>query len=508
MVQAAQIIDYEDWGTTVPKGTFSNPFSVENLIDEDTGIQVNDVDWLTSVHRQEEIKTQTQDACDVLSRFNVKTSVENNIYFKGLVTGVVSQPIKYRNINFLMAVAQQNRKEQQNALGLFLDKYENRHARYLTVASGERIPVGGDLAGRMEGFSRKISRFAWECDHDWDVDVFCRVFEMPYSDGSLHLHANIVYQPRGRMSPKKWEAFLKFIRDTFGHGSKDNGIIRDLNEIIKYMMKGDDVEQLIKDDPAALLWLYESTFNKRIFSAFGEFRELRRSLKEDGKKVIRRKEKYVVVRKKSLKAADDNTYAADDLEPTGDRTNEFLAVSTPYFHTSPYKEPVAVIRNLKAFGVSNQPLGTYADLMVDLQEWEERAKDAWARNTDQTPEQAVKYAKMLRETQDVNKVEVLSRHRKKADAKAQAYANERFLKQKSKDFAAGKSISVHTSTITVLETDRQRAEKEIIKHQRRVSSIKMLKNLDTGDPPDHDLTRNTSENTHSFLKVFFEEGEE
>ena len=143
MVQTAEIIDYEDWGNTQPQGTVRNPFSVETLIDEDTGVQVNDVDWLASQHRQEEIHRQTLDVANILNGFGVKTKVDSNLHFVGLVTDVRTEITSWRNINCLLEVAQQNRKPQQNTLGMFLGKYENRHARYATAAYGERIPEGG-----------------------------------------------------------------------------------------------------------------------------------------------------------------------------------------------------------------------------------------------------------------------------------------------------------------------------------------------------------------------------
>ena len=469
------------------KGSIFNPFDLEELIALDTGRQQSDTLWLAEQMRQKTIDEQSARAAEILEKQDWKAILDNDITFVGLITGEKKNPVKYRNTNCIMSVAQYNRREQGNSLRYYLSK--NPHSRYLTVAQGARIPAHDpNFRTKIQKFGRKISKFAMIAFHDWEVEVICRIFEMPRdSNRTYHLHANIVYRPLRIMSKQKWKAWLKFINKYFGHGSKDNGTIQNVDEIVKYMIKGDDIENIMNEDESELLWLAQQTFNIRIFSSMGGYKTFRSDLKAEKRKVIIRKGKPVIARKSSVFKCNGKKYEIyidedgneikvlkERPEDARDKLNEALTITNPYFFCSPFAEPVAVVRNMKQYK-NGRLLDSYVDLEADLHPYRELAQRAWEANKAPSPELALQYAEMLEETQDIDKVVILSNHKKHIKEQAYECAVQREYKAaKNSVESCVVSFSVHTRTITVLEADQREAERQLISSMRRLKADEML----------------------------------
>ena len=493
------------------KGSMFNPFELDELIALDTGRQQSDTLWLAEQMRQKTIDEQSARAAKILEGQGWKSKLDNDITFVGLITGKKKNPVKYRNTNCIMSVAQYNRREQGNSLRYYLNK--NPHSRYLTVAQGARIPAHSpDFRTKMQKFGRKISKFAMIAFHEWDVEVICRIFEMPRdSNRTYHLHANIVYRPLRKMSKQKWKAWLKFINKYFGHGSKDNGIIKNVDEIVKYMIKGDDVDNIMNEDETELLWLAQQTFNIRIFSAMNGYKSFRSDLKSQKRKVIIRKGKPMVARKSSVFKCNGKKYEIyideegneikvpkEPSEDAGDKLNEALTITTPYFFCSPFAEPVAIIRNMKQYK-NGRLLDSYVDLEADLLPYKELAQRAWKANKAPSAELALQYAEMLSETQDIDKVVLFSKHKKHIKEQAYECAVQREYKAaKNSVEDCVVSFSVHTRTITVLEADQREAEKQFFNQMRRFKAAARLSDFFSDDPVMDEIEDFDTENIEHF----------
>ena len=450
-----------------PNGTWENPYSLEAMIRANTGKRIPDVEWTAEQLRRATLKEQTEDFCRKLEAEGIKTKTENDITFLGLVSGVKKrQKARYRNINILPLVAQENRAKLKSELAYFLNTHP--HARYMVITNGQRIPAFDDLQGNMKRFSRKISRWAFEVRQMFGIELFVRTFEFPRNAaGTYHLHANIVFEPRHRLTKKRWREFKDFTDGYFKTIIKDAGEIKNINEIVKYVTKP---ESLLGAEASELAWLVNETFNKRMFSAFGEFARFRRTLRESDKKIVPHEGSLTLMRKENFRSQNDDEQSEE--EPSNrDVSNQLLTIIPPCNMISPFKEPVAVIRNFKSHSVTNQVLDSYVDLMhpnepTKFTMMRDAAIEAWHQNGAPDPSTAIAFAKTLAETQDVNKVEFLSQKKAEVEERSQLIATYRDIVEDAEE-AAADDIGFNKNIISVSRRDKEKAENEIIREERQ-----------------------------------------
>lgn len=370
---------------TPPKGSSSNPWTLEEIVEEDTGKGIDPTDWQKFKQRELMLKKQTEAFADTLEEFGIPARLNRDITAVGLVTGIQYELQQYRNINFLPTVAQKNRSQYQKELASYLQKHP--YTRYAVITDGVRIPAFGNLKTSMKIFSRKISKWANEVRRRYDIEVFCRVFEFPRSedDGSYHLHANILYEPP-KLSERDWNRFLQFTSRHFGTWWKDNGRIENLDEIVKYPFKPESLVGLGGDE---LVWLAGELFNRRIFTAMNGFAEFRRWLKSSDLKIIIRGGKPVMMRKECFISHDDSVEQQEKRDPV-DAENMLLAITPPQYLT-PFKEPVALVQGLNWHAKGEKSVSRLADLLI----WQTKARDAWHLNGAPDPAVARKYAEAL-----------------------------------------------------------------------------------------------------------------
>lgn len=376
-------------------GTSSHPYTLEDLIDAHTGTSIPIELWAEGKRREKVNEAATQRMQDLLEAGGIDVESESNVMYVGAVTGLTKTLRRRRNINLLLSVAQMNRREQQLSLARFLEDHNKGHyARYLVVTSGERIPAHADLKKRMSVFGRKISKWSHKIQRDYGIEVVCRIYEMPRnSDGTYNLHANILYIPPLMQKP----AWLSFLAETHGHFEtvlKDNGKIEDLDEVIKYVFKGDDIETM---NEAEAVWLHDSLYKMRLFSAFHGYKDFRSELKESGKKLVSVKGKIVYMLKPKCHRHKDEEDEDDPDRPQEEREhpmavkNVLLTQLQPTAMLSPIKEPVLVIQGYDPtidVTKDTRAAARYVDIMMH----QVAATDAWRKNTSVTIETARAYA--------------------------------------------------------------------------------------------------------------------
>jgi hypothetical protein len=395
----------------IQKGSSAHPWTLEDIVQEDTGNGIDPQDWKKFKDREHKLKQQTEAFADTLEEFGIPARLNRDITAVGLVTGIEYELQQYRNINILPSVAQKNRSQYQKELAFFLEKHP--YTRYAVITDGFRVPAFGSLKKSMSKFSRKISKWAHEIRVRYDIEVFCRVFEFPRSeeDGSYHLHANILYQPP-KLSSDEWQNFLEFTSRYFGTWWKDNGKIENLDEIVKYPFKPESLEGCAGEE---LVWLARELFNRRIFTAMNSFAEFRRWLKASDLKILVRKSKATMMKKETFVCHDDNPKQEEKRDPF-DAENMLLAITPPQYLT-PFKEPVALVQGLNWTPKGDRSMDRLADLLI----WQTKACDAWYANGAPDPAVARKYAEALAVANNV------------------------------KPFKKGSSYIVHNTTISVQE---------------------------------------------------------
>lgn len=263
----------------------------------------------------------------------------------GLVTGGIKpaeQP--YRRIHFLPAVAASLRAELANALELFLAT-KGRYARYAVMTTGQRCELD-ELRPRIIRLNRLVSRWHHELCKPLGIVVAFRSIELPCDDDqTFHVHANVVYWPTHSIPKKPWKRFLRQTRAIFGAHWQDCGRLEEVREVVKYVMKGDQVASLAENHPAVLVELYYQLKWLHLVQPLGPFRAFRRQLHHDRLKIVAVYE----ARGRRLVAVRRPPRAHRDRPITGfPETNQILSIDLPRAAFCNYREPVMRVCNLDA----------------------------------------------------------------------------------------------------------------------------------------------------------------
>lgn len=335
-----------------------------------TGASVSDLPtWLEREQRYRRQDELTKRLAGVLEAAGIPAHRAGaGFALVGLVTGGVKpaeQP--YRRIHFLPSVAASLRAELANGLELFLAT-KGRYARYAVVTTGQRCELH-DLRRRIVRLSRLVSRWSHEVCKPLGVVVAFRSIELPCDDGkTFHVHANVVYWPTHSIAKKAWRRFLRRTRAHFGAHWKDCGRLKEVREVVKYVMKGDEVARLADNDPADVVELYYELRGLRLVEPSGPFRAFRHQLDDAGLKVVAEygpRGRRLVVTRRPAQGHPDRPIAGLPA------TNQVLSIDLPRAAFCNYREPVLRVSNLDVHTLWRDP-----QLLARAGE----ALAAWTRN--------------------------------------------------------------------------------------------------------------------------------
>lgn len=466
------------------RGTFGRPFSVEELIERETGTMVSLAGWSKNKQRGDALVRQSNELRDLLEDEDVQVYADAwPIKMTGAVTGIEYSQKQKRNINLLPDVAQRNRRQQQ--LLFFKFAGSKPYLRYMVLTAGQRITALTEdgIKARKAVMTRRISKWAAYVRKRFKINVYLASIECPRKeedDGSFsyHLHANIIYDGP-KLSSGEWEKFLNSTHNRLKWHLKDNGRLKDLNEAIKYVTKPEDYDGI---EGQELKWLFEEWYRGRSFLTYGKFKAFiadakARRLKvvelSDGKLVFMQKntarrkteeEKMCDLANKlgvdpygftmdELKAAANAREGQEDGEAP---SNVVLTVTQPTTAFGPFREPLII-----HFGINHNPKGRdsqarYADYLY----YRFQALQAWEKNTSMTPDEARRIAEQLQAGGNVVPLAL--------------------KRQEDKRAAGPSSYSVHNNTLTV-HFSKSQGRSEVDRH--------------TEDPPD-------PPSETSYLKIF------
>lgn len=388
------------------QGAFSHAF----VLDANIGRCRSDVEgWLSREADRHRLEDDTERFADILEQHGVQARTEERLVAVGLITGQRQELEGWRNTNVLPVPSSRNRAAMLRELEFFMRHHpKGQWLRYGVVTTGERVELFGDLRDRVRESYRKISRWASWAKREYGVHVVDRHGELTVDERlSIHPHSNVLYYLDRPLSKERWAEFLWRSAQKFGAHWKDNGVVGNANEIVKYFFKGDDLTLLADmacavpqwaDDafdatviagqvavklaakanrsrsdrlpseaffgralelvlevgadlrrhavdgmPHPLVWLFYEMFGLRVATPMGDFRSFRAGLRSGGQKVVG---VFSVTNGYELRKVEKQRRDGDGKAvDVLIPENEVLAFTLPQPRFSPYAEPVLLVRN-------------------------------------------------------------------------------------------------------------------------------------------------------------------
>lgn len=306
----------------------------------ETGTSVPVDRFRESQKRKNALEQQTEDIAKILESGGIECRA-GKVTMLGGVTGETKEVSQWRQLSILPTVARQKKAPLLRDLTFFLDRKTAKHARYMVITNGQRIPVS-ELKQAIKDINRKISKWAFEIKQLYKMDVVFRGLEFPIDEnGMVHLHANVVYIPRTKLSDYQFKQFLQVTHSVMGAHLQDNGKLKNAHEVVKYALKNTELlnakHQLVCD-------LAKAVMGASLFAPMGSFRKFRQRLAKrhlrtlwfDGRLVIGKGRQQTEEQKRLIKESKEKGGAA--------KTNRLVSILQPIAYFTPFKEPVIIIQ--------------------------------------------------------------------------------------------------------------------------------------------------------------------
>ena len=253
------------------------------------GLEVERDSWLEGQSRDRQLREQSVDIADRLEKQGINAyQSENNTTLIGLCSGAVEKTSPFRNSNIIPVMQSKNVHNTMKHLQYYGDIPKNKKRLRMLVVSNGWIPLS-DYRTEHTAFSRLISRFAADqITKSNGVEVVYynventihRIDGIPY----LNMHAHVLIKSTRKLGPQKWKAFINWIKTRFPKGYVHDSRIGNIKECVKYVFKPCEFEQLTDVELAEL---FTQTFKLKFYHPMGEFKILRKKMKEDGLKPVR-----------------------------------------------------------------------------------------------------------------------------------------------------------------------------------------------------------------------------
>lgn len=410
------------------------------------------VGWAKRQAATATLMAQNDKLADALQRAGEDVIRPGGLTLISAVTNIVETQRVFRAVRFLPVVAARDRRPLVNGLKLYIHEHPNsRYFRYAVMTCAEPVPAFGDLRRTIQELSRRISKWAHEISTPdengkcYDIEVLYRGIEFTRATAAerdaeaaargqksdlskrygkdtvlYHVHANVLYWPK-RNIDKLWPEFLKYTQKFMGAHWRDNGVVKSVEEIVKYCSKPADT---LAATDGELVWLYRQTRKLKICQPMGEFRLWMKTLKEQRKKIARvhqgRGDGRLMRVKKGKRggaeenaADEDGNVIEDDEEATdedsddapeptpapekrertgtvaGSTSNIVIGLTLPQWRHSPWAEPMIMIQDYDPATLHSESEDGAAIRM-----WQQQAREWWDDNWGPPPEEALRVARM------------------------------------------------------------------------------------------------------------------
>lgn len=367
-------------------------YTHEELLKRHTGWETEFGPWTERRKAWALIQAQTEEIAERLEALGIQARLPASITTISAVTLQEDTLDSFRPIRFLPAIAARERRPYLNAMRYWLETnpQAKKYVRFAVVTYGTPIHAGDDLREAISDLTRRISRWAHYVWKRFGIEVLYRGIEYTWKDrdGSgeqtLHLHANVLYWPHRQLKTEEWTAFLTISHEKLASHWKDNGRVNDVAEIVKYVVKPEDLRKLEDDD---LVWLYENTFKKRISAPMNTLRIFFSNLTKERKKVVTVSARGLRIVTKARKL--DRAKAKEDRVGGGvQATNVILGLTLPQWRHTPYAEPIILVQNR-----DKNAVGKAAEAFRnDVETLHAEALMYWQDNGAPSPDEALRLA--------------------------------------------------------------------------------------------------------------------
>lgn len=385
------------------------------VIEYGTGVFMGPYAWGLQKARQKVIEAQTEEIAAALEEHGERARYATTTVRKSLVTNQVVPVEAWRNICFLPAVAQKNRRDFINDLGYFLenvDPHGGRYHKYFVLTFGRRqdLPAFGDMAKALDEANRKMEDWREMCREEHGIHVHSTALEWTVDeDRTYHLHANILAKtPFMQDAETEFREFAAKSEKILGGKFLNAGAIRNIREIIKYPFKPWEMKNASSDE---LFWLFKETFGRRIVRFHGCLAKFRKDRKEDSLRVFKLRNKFrlrevapILPRDNGYSELEMERMAQQDqlaqqyveagLEPPDrgnkEGTNILLARVAPNFEHTLWAEPSVLIMNYDPQPAETDKKGHRR--LETLFAWQSEALEAWTNAGAPAPDVALTIA--------------------------------------------------------------------------------------------------------------------
>jgi hypothetical protein len=362
----------------------------------------------------------------------------------------------YTNNNFIPKVLVAKRNDALKSIELMTQtKYNPKSLHYYVITFGKRLTLD-ELVANFHKIKARLRKWRMLLPK-WAMEDLFTSWEYTYCQETqtFHLHANVlVYYRRfgkfvaGRNSSQMYSEMQKCVKGRV----ENNGVIRDVRECVKYVIKGNDVLAMPDD---VLLGLYRFVKGRQ-FISFGKYlTKIRQRLKEkklalhyDKGEVIRRNiESHHNARPEQLEIQkSEEQKKADKQRVKPPVKNMILNLCPPTFGRSFIKTGSITIMNYDPYDEDSK------HKLADIRMYCEEARRIGFANAMPLPSEVLKIDRMIAERVEPSKVDA-EIQRCKEDAEDRLY--DALLEKYSaiQDELDGVADGVHKETLIVPNED-------------------------------------------------------
>ena len=284
-----------------------------------------------------------------------------DLYLMGLFSKGVKKLDNYRNISFLPVKGRQQRNRLSKELNLFC--HNNPFTRAWLFTDKRTTII--HLRSVIQKMHRRLSKLN---DKKWMKEYGARfvfrttelgeIFPLGESDISVHPHMHALMILERKLTKEQFITLNKLIQNFWGAYSRDSGKIKNTRELVKYVVKPNDLDGL---NSQQIVKLYEAQNGLHLVQSLQDLRMDRKSIRENNQKVIIRKGIPKVVPNwngsitKQKRKPDrfveyvemlDDRRKADQLCESGRATPQIVAWCTPSPLFTHISEPIFMVHGL------------------------------------------------------------------------------------------------------------------------------------------------------------------
>ena len=316
---------------------------------------------------------------------------------------------QYTNNNFIPKVLVAKRNDALKSIELMTQtKYNPKALHYYVITFGKRLTLG-ELIANFHKIKARLRKWRLKLKK-WGMEDLFTSWEYTYCKEAqtFHLHANVlVYYQRfgkfvaGRNSAAMYAEMEKCVKGRV----ENNGVIRDIRECVKYVIKGNDILDMPDE---ILLGLYRFVKGRQ-FISFGKYlTKIRQRLKEkklvlhyDNGEVIRRhieshhndRPERIEIQKSEEQKEADRQRVKEPIK------NMILNLCPPTYGRSFIKTGSITIMNYDPYDEATK------DKLADIETYCEEARRIAFLNAMPLPEEVLKIDRMIAAREDAKKVD-------------------------------------------------------------------------------------------------------